>query len=296
MIPPKKVISVLWKAAYNTVYHDGVEFAGYLAFLGLLALFPFLVFTLSLAGFVGEGKAGTEFISWLAGTLPPSMMHALQPRVAEIVSGPPQGLLTLSIVGAIWTSSSAVEGYRTVLNRAYHVHTPPAYIFRRLWSIAQTLILSFSIVSSMLVLIVLPLLWEKITTLFGHKISLTAALGSQIALISIGIIFVIVSLAYYVLPNIRQSLHSVVPGAALVTILWIGAARVLSAYISQFQQVSLIYGSLGGFIAALLFFYVSNVIFIYGAEFNYLFKVALGEKIEQKRAASAAVQKEINEL
>jgi membrane protein len=296
MIPSRKLLSCFYKAGYNTIYHDGFELAGYLAFLGVLALFPFLVFTLALAGFVGEGKAGTEFIHLLTEVLPPDMMKALQPRIAEIMSGPPQGLLTVSILGAIWTSSSAVEGYRTVLNRAYHVLTPPSYIFRRLWSIAQILILSFAIVTAMIMLVVLPIAWDKITMLFGKSTSLSEAMGGQITLISIAVMFVVVSFAYFVLPNIRQNFHSVVPGAALVTIMWIGAARLLSLYFSHFQQVNLIYGSLGGFIAALLFFYVSNVIFIYGAEFNYLFKKAIGEKIEQKQAVSATEPKEINDL
>lgn len=140
MIPSSKLARCFYKALYNTIYHDGFELAGYLAFLGVLALFPFLVFTLALAGFVGEGRAGAEFIHLLTNVLPPDMMKALSPRIAEIMSGPPQGLITVSILGAIWTSSSAVEGYRTVLNRAYHVLTPPSYIFRRLWSIAQILL------------------------------------------------------------------------------------------------------------------------------------------------------------
>jgi membrane protein len=108
--------------------------------------------------------------------------------------------------------------------------------------------------------------------------------------------FVVVSFAYYVLPNIKQSFHSVAPGAALVTLMWIGSARLLSTYLSHFQQVNLIYGSLGGFIAALLFFYISNIIFIYGAEFNYLLMKALGEKIVQKEAVSERESKEINDL
>lgn len=296
MIPTRKLFSCFYKAGYNTIYHDGIELAGYLAFLSLLALFPFLVFVLSLAGFVGEGKAGAEFIKWLTEVLPPDMTKALVPRIAEIISGPPQGLLTLSILGAIWTSSSAVEGYRTVLNRAYHVLTPPSYIWRRLWSIAQILILSFAIVTAMVILVLLPIAWGKFMAVFGKTMPLDASLGGQITLISIAVMFTIVSLSYYVLPNIRQNFHSVAPGAALVTILWIGAAHMLSLYLSQFQQVNLIYGSLGSFIAALLFFFISNVIYIYGAEFNYLFKKALGEKIEQKQAVSANPPKEINDL
>jgi len=283
MLSPKILCHSLYKAAYNTIIHDGIEHAGYLAFLGLLALFPFLVFVVALAGFLGEGQAGTHFIQLVLSELPPYMVKALEPRIAEIISGPPQGLLTLAILGAIWTSSSAVEGYRTVLNRAYHVATPPAYIWRRLLSIAQILIFSFVVVMAMIVLVVLPIAWERIDTLFGRVATLDSGTGNAIAYISLAVIFTVISVAYYFLPNIRQSILSVIPGAALVTLLWTGAARLLSLYLSQFNQVNLIYGSLGGIIAALLFFYVSNVIFIYGAELNYLLKRALGEKIEEKQ-------------
>lgn len=296
MITPKKLVSAFWKAAWNTIYHDGVEHAGYLAFLNILALFPFLVFLLALAGFVGEGKAGVEFIHLISKGLPPHMIDALQPRIAEIISGPPQGLLTLSILGAIWTSSSAVEGYRTVLNRAYHVHTPPSYVWRRLWSIAQILILSFSIVMAMIFLVLIPIAWEKLPISLSNGGVLSDTVSSLITLASLGVMFVVVSFTYFVLPNIKQKLHSVAPGAALVTFLWLISARILALYLSHFQQVNLIYGSLGGFIATLLFFYVSNIIFIYGAEFNYLFRMALGEKIEQRRAARAVEQKDINDL
>jgi membrane protein len=279
----KTVLHAFYKAGYNTIYHDGIEHAGYLAFLGLLALFPFLVFVVALAGFIGEGQAGIAFIKLVFSVLPPHMVKALTPRVAEISSGPPQGLLTVAILGAIWTSSSAVEGYRTVLNRAYHVHTPPAYIWRRLLSIAQILIISFAVVMAIIVLVVLPIAWEKIELVFGKTDSMGLDVGHKLAAISLLVIFCCISIAYYFLPNIKQNLHSVVPGAGVVTLLWLGAAQLLSLYLSQFNQVNLIYGSLGGVIAALLFFYVSNIIFIYGAEFNYLLKKALGEKIEQKQ-------------
>lgn len=289
MLSPKNIFHAFYRAAHNLVVHDGFELAGYLAFLELLAMFPFMVFVVALAGFMGEGHAGTEFIKLIFAELPTNMVRALQPRVAEIISGPPQGLLTLSIVGAIWTSSSAVEGYRTVLNRAYHVGTPPAYILRRLLSIAQILILSFAIVSAMIMLVMLPILWTKFETLFGKTLPLSSDTGELLAWLSVGVIFLVAAFAYYILPNIKQSLLSVVPGAALATLLWIVGARLLSLYLSQFNQVNLIYGSLGGVIAALLFFYTSNLIFIYGAEFNYLLAKALGTKLEQRRAARATV-------
>lgn len=283
MLSAKTLLGIVGRAALNTVRHDGIEHAGYLAFLGLLALFPFLVFIVALAGFVGEGQAGGELIRLTFSHLPPDMVQALKPRIAEIISGPPQGLLTVSILGAIWTSSSELEGYRTVLNRAYDVTSPPAYIWRRLLSIVQTLILSFVLVVFMLLLIMVPVAFEHAMPFLAKHQPADVQLGDQITHISILAIFVVVSAAYYFLPNIKQRLHTVVPGAVVVTLLWLLAARLLSLYISQFRQVNLIYGSLGGLIAALLFFYINNIIFIYGAELNHLIKLALGEQIERKR-------------
>jgi len=149
-------------------------------------------------------------------------------------------------------------------------------------------------VMAMLVLVFLPIVWDKILVFLGkhHMLELAFSLVHRLTLISVGILFTAVCAAYYILPNIKQKWHSVVPGAALVTLLWMAAAQLLTWYLSQFNQVNLIYGSLGGIIAALLFFYISNVIFIYGAEFNYLVKKALGEKIEQKQQTPG----EINDL
>jgi membrane protein len=281
MLSPRSLLASLYQAGINTLKHDGVEHSGYLAFLGLMALFPFLVLVLALAGFMAGGQAGASFIRLVLAQLPPEMARALTPRITEIISGPPQGLLTVSILGAIWTSSSALEGYRTVLNRVYHVATPPAYIWRRLLSIAQILILSFVVVMAMIVLVLLPMAWGKLASIFG-KSGLVLS-GNQIVCLSLTLIFAGISAAYYFLPNLKQNIHSVIPGAALVTLLWMEAAHLLSLYLARFSQFTLVYGSLGGFIATLLFFYISNVIFIYGAELNYLLKRALGEKIEQKQ-------------
>jgi membrane protein len=288
MLSPRTILSSFYKAGVNTVEHDGFEHAGNLAFLGLLALFPFLVFVVALAGFFAEGKAGDQFIRLVLAQLPPQMASALAPRLTEIISGPPPALLTVSILGAIWTSSSAVHGYRYVLNRAYRVATPHPYIWGRLLSIAQTLVISFVVVIAMVVLVILPLAWEKIEPAFGKSgIPVT---HKHIFGISLIVIFGGVSLAYYFLPNLKQYVHSVVPGAALVTLLWIASARLLALYLSRSSQNSLIYGSLGGFIATLLFFYVNNIIFIYGAELNYLIKIAKGEKIEQRQIVDEAAE------
>lgn len=290
LLSPRQIGQCLWKATVDTIYHDGIEHAGYLAFLGLLALFPFLVFTVALIGVLGQGNAGTEFITWVLQALPRNLTAALQPRVVEIVSGPPQGLLTASILGAIWTASSAVEGLRTILNRAYRVQTPPAYLLRRSLSIVQLLIFTFIMISAMLLVVTVPIILHSVEDILGmHLIPENRNYVNRLVFfVSVSMLFAAICAIYYTIPNIKQGLMSVVPGAVLVVLLWIGAAYLLTIYLSHFEQVNLIYGSLGGIIATLVLFYICNMIFIFGAEFNYQIFYTLGLRIIQKENVEQA--------
>lgn len=294
----KDVLYLFYKAGDNLVENDGIELSGYLTFLALLSLFPFLVLIVAIAGFIGQGELGTEFIELLITHLPDEAVAAIAPRIEEIRSGPPQGLLTVSILGTIWTSSSAVEGFRTVLNRAYNVSNPPTYILRRMVSLLQIVLFTLVIILVMSVLVITPIIIDPIMQLVGYD-----ALGLKVFLIEdfiyIGalIIFAGVASLYYVLPNIKQRLIQVLPGAALVVLLWILGAAALSLYLDNVHQVNLVYGSLSGFIATLLFFFVMNIIFIYGAEFNHqLFKMLGEEPVEKEHtgenADDAVIKKE----
>jgi len=278
----KDTAYLFYKAGDNLVDNDGVELAGYLTFLALLSLFPFLVLIVAIAGFFGQGELGTQFIELMVTHLPEEAVAAIMPRIQEIMSGPPQGLLTVSILGTIWTSSSVVEGLRTVLNRAYRVSNPPTYYWRRFVSLVQIVIITLLIIVVMFVIVFLPLIIDPLMRWIGFEaFAIREFLTRDFIYIGAFIIFTGVGSLYYVLPNIKQSLIKVVPGALLVVALWITGAAALSLYLDNVHQVNIIYGSLSGFIATLLFFYIMNLLFIYGAEFNHLLWTMLGQEPEE---------------
>lgn len=265
-----KICKCFYSAAGSTVDHNGMEHAGYMAYLMILSLFPFIFVIFTLAGFVGESNLGIEFVDLVIANLPQKVAMTIEPRMREIMSGPPQSLLTLAIVGAIWTASSTIEGLRTILNIAYGVSAPPAYIWRRLLSIVQLLAIAITIMVITFLLIFIPLVGDSLqySFIFNAMNSDIVQFISKSAIFMV--LFIIVCTIYYVLPNTQLKLRKVVPGAILVVLLWFLSASLLSSYLNHFQQLSLIYGSLGGMIISLLFFYIINLILIYGAEFNHL--------------------------
>ena len=84
------------------------------------------------------------------------------------------------------------------------------------------------------------------------------------------VLFMTVSALYYFLPNAKLRVIEVLPGAFLVIIAWFISGYLLSEYINYYHQFNVIYGSLGSIIITLIFFYIINMIFIVGSEFNYL--------------------------
>lgn len=291
-------IKILYQAFLNaiqdTVNHDGVEHAGYLSFLSLLSLFPFLVFFVAIVGSIGKSELGEKLTIFLLKDnelIPSHLLSALEPRIHEIVSGPPQGLLTIAVLGAIWTASSAVEGLRTILNRAYRVETPPAYIFRRLMSILQFLILTILLIVAMMILVLTPLIWQGITSYLEIDSNFSLPWDGMENWnwtfvrygFTTGILFFVVCSIYYILPNIKQTWRVVFPGAILVVIGWILAGSLFANYLSSFNQFNVIYGSLGGVIVSLLFFYIFSMILIFGAEFNYSINHLQGGTLQPKQ-------------
>ncbi len=275
---------IFYRAGHNMVEDYGMEMAGYLAFLQLLALFPYLVLMVSAAGLIGQGETGRQLIDTLLQNLPSDVVDALRPRIEEIISGPPHSLLTFSILGAIWTSSSAIEAVRGMLNRAYRVHQPPAYFKRRLTSIGQIILLTLMILVAMLLFVFTPIAIKSFAHFTGLAlpIKLDHFFASYFDAIAALVAFAIVAVFYHVLPNIKQSWRAVVPGSLVVVALWGLAAASIGFYLNHITNVTLIYGSLSGLIGTLIAFYIMNAIFIYGAELNHELLVATGYRIVEK--------------
>ncbi len=264
-------LKIFRKSVIDTIRHDGIEHAGYLAFLSILSFFPSLIFLIAVIGLFGESKIGTDFLHELISSLPNEMSRGLTPRINEIISGPSDGYLTIAIIGVIWTASSSVEGCRTILNRAYRVAFPPPYILRRLVSIFEFFIIIIVIISGILIFVIVPVFLKY----FEKQFSLSLKIDYDFFYLRQLAIFVILTIStsvlYYALPNAKQKISQTIPGSILAVILWVTLVDFFSLYLENFDQMNFVYGSIAGIIISLMFFYLISLVFIFGAEFNYNF-------------------------
>jgi membrane protein len=279
-----KLIKCFYQSIVDMIDHGGVEHAGYLSFLSMVAIFPFLFFFMALIGTFGDEVLSNKLVEIILASSWAGLIDALKPRIIELTASPPQGLLTIAVIGAVWTASSIFEGLRTILNRAYRVTSAPPYIWRRLLSIGEFFVTITITVLSVVALVLVPYLidlYQKIIS--SHLPDNLAAFVTPEAeeirfIILILIILFAVAFGYYSLPNRKQRFLKTMPGALVVLIGWITFTSIFKYYVKNFPQVNVIYGSIAGVIIALLYFYFCSMILIIGAEFNYLLEINFKNK------------------
>jgi membrane protein len=261
-------LAVIVDGLGRTYRNGGVLFAGHMAFTAMLSFFPFLIFLTALAGFVGEPQTAQSFIDRIFELVPDRVGDALHPAVDEVLTTQRGGLLTFSLVGALWIASSGVEAVRHVLNRAYGVVEVRPFWRRRIESLfvvvtggTLTLALSLSVILG-------PAIWAVLTSTLALPVAAEAVAGTAGDVIAAAILFAILAVLHATLPCRRQRLRDVWRGAALTAVAWIVLATGFSVYLSNLTDFNVTYGSLGGVVLTLVYFHVSAVLFIFGAELN----------------------------
>ena len=131
----KRFLKVVWVAIDRFNRNDGSAMSGFIAFSGILSLFPFLIFAATLTGILLGGDRSDEIIESLFEIAPPHVALTLEPVVVEVLDKQSGEVLTLSALFAIWVASSAVEAFRIAFDRAYAVPDPRGFVENRVLAI-----------------------------------------------------------------------------------------------------------------------------------------------------------------
>jgi membrane protein len=203
------------------------------------------------------------------GTIAPSEVLALlRTQLDEVARGSYGGLLTLGIVGAIWSSSAAMVAIIDALNHAYDIGERRPWWKRRMVAIALTVALALFIITSLVLVLVGPDLAALIAGLvgFGPAFSMFWSLARWPLMI--GPVVLGVDLIYHFAPNRRRRWAWITPGALLATALWMASSFAFKFYVTNLANFNVTYGAIGGVVVLLFWFYVSGLAILIGAELN----------------------------
>lgn len=242
-----------------------------LAYAWIFAIFPFLIFLLSLAPYLPGGakeKAMNQVSDVAYSSMGGQGADTIVKSVHDVMNNQHGGLLSIGLLIALWGASGGMIMTMSALDKAYFVHCTRSFIKQRLIAIGLTVAAAVMI---LLVMFLLPIGSAVIAYLAkqGHVGTVGTVLANVVRyVVALGLLFGIVALIYYFGPCIKQKWHSVTPGAIFTVAVWILLGFGFSFYVSHFGNFNKTYGALGGAIILLLFFYINAVVLLIGAEIN----------------------------
>ena len=261
-------LRVILLAIRNYVMHQSANQAGSLAFSSVLAMFPLLVLLSASAGFVGQPGAAAALADRVMEYAPQAVRDAMQPVIKQVLAQRSQALLAIGVLATLWTASSGVQAIRSALNRAYGIERGLPFWKARIKVMLFTVITGTGVLAAFSSVVVMPYVWQLLEantdvrqdTLWLHN---SVRYGAAFL-----VLMVLYALLYGWLPDIRQRLYTVMPGALVGAALWVAAASTLSYTLRTAGKLALLYGSFAGVVATLVFLYISATTLIFGAEIN----------------------------
>jgi membrane protein len=255
--PGSRALAVAGRTVSRT-FADGFIHSGNLAYLAMLALFPFFVLGAALFQLIGGPAQAEALVLAVVASLPPAVAEEIRPAALAAIHARTGWVLWLGAVLALWTVSSLIETIRDILRRAYDVgSTGTAFWKYRLGSVGLILASVVAMMLSLFAQVAIGAAQEVIFAAFPQ-------LGEVIALLRLSRLVPAVLLGaslwalFYSLTPLpyRYGAHPTWPGAAATTAWWIAVATALPVILRYFLSFDLTYGSLAGIMVTLFFFWL----------------------------------------
>ncbi|WP_082232205.1 YihY/virulence factor BrkB family protein [Halobacillus massiliensis] len=276
----KKIINYV-KGIVSEFQKDNVPLLGAAqAYYYLLAIFPLAILLLSILPYLNISPQ--EAMKFMNSTLPSETASLIEDNILELIQTPNGGLLTVGILGTLWSASNGVNAFIQSSNIAYDVEETRSFIKVRLLS----MLLTIGMIVTIAVALALPIFGEVIISTISSFLNLpeqTVVLFQVLRwVISIVVMTLSLMALYHFAPNKTFPFKEIIPGAIITAVLWQVASLGFSFYIGNFSNYSATYGSLGGVIILMLWFFITGIILMVGAEIN-----VIRHRRKQRRARAA---------
>jgi membrane protein len=247
--------------------HAVTSSAATLSYYFLFSLFPLLFFLVALTTFLPVFSPSMQEILWAARAVLPGTAMKLVDEHLQGLGGHAK-LLTFGLVATLYAASRGVDAVRAALNLAYDVKES-----RPLW---KTEAIAFGVTIGGALLLLISVSAIVIGGDLGFWIARHLHAGEAYVLmwrwlrwpVTIALVMLLAALGYYILPDVRQKFRYITPGSIIGTLVSLGASWGFGVYASNLGSYDVAYGSIGGVIVLMTWFYILGLIYLVGGEIN----------------------------
>jgi membrane protein len=268
--------------------------ASELAYNFLLALFPLVLFLLSLFGlFASRGtQLRSNLMFYFAQVLPPMAFQVINQTISEVTKNSCGSKITFGIVVSLWVAAGGMNSMMSTLNGAYGVRES-----RPLWKVRSIAVsLTIAIATLVISALILVLVGGHIADFLGSELGMAYFVVKAWKIFqwpaALAFLVLSFSLIYFYGPDLKeQHWYWITPGSIFGVLIWLAASFAFRAYLHFYNSYSGTYGSLGAVIILMVWFYVTGLAFLIGGEINAQIEHAAAEhghpeaKLDHQKAA-----------
>jgi membrane protein len=260
--------SILQEAGAELVEGKCFGWAASLAFYGFLALFPALLFVVSLAGVLPVADLLDRIVAMLSRVAPGDVVTIARRQFLQIARAPHLGVLTLSLLAALWSTSSGMVALVDTLNQARRVVESRPWWRVRLISVALTVAITLVMAVAFALVMSGPVAAGYAAEWLGLEPQFLWVWQAVQWPIAFALIVIVIGCIYHFAPDTTEEWAWITPGALAAATLWLLVSLAFRMYVDYFADYQKTYGAIGGVIVALLWFYFTSLALLIGAQLD----------------------------
>ncbi len=266
----KLTIKKFVKEMYYRLMYDEISLlSANLSYYFILSLFPMLIVALALTPYF---KIDQQFLlEKIQNFAPGDLGDYLFDMISEVLNNKNNTIITVGIVFTLWSASSGIYGIIIAFNNAFRVRDGRIWIVTKLISVVITALF----LVGMFVVLALVVFGKQLTYLLFHKFNLDEGFYNLWSVLNysfpILFTFIVFVFLYIMGPNLKLKAISIIPGSIFATVSWTLISRLFGYYIDHFSSYIKTYGTIGAFMAFIIWLYITGYILIIGAEINAIF-------------------------
>jgi len=258
-----------FKRLFHELMNDNItDIGAMMAYYAILALFPMLVFVVTLAMLVLPGETVMQGLAMATQAMPYSARDVLTGQVTSLMKNAQTGFAIGSAAIALWGASRGASSLTGALNAMFNKKETRPWWRRQLLAIGVTLGVAIAVVLALGLLVVGPAAGHWLADRFGLGDAFDVGwnigrwVGAGLLVMSVWAVL------YKFLPNTKAPFRIFTPGAIIGVLLWLGISYAFGFYLGRFNSYTTTYGALGGGIIFLTWLWLSSIALLFGAEIN----------------------------
>lgn len=266
----KKIGSFLKALADRYSKHSVSAYSAQMAFFLMLSIFPFFIFLFTV---LGKLSINSDVLITVLENFFPREVHQLTIDFIEkniVVEG--NSLVSISILGIIWSASKGVRALMVSLNKAYEIKETRSFFIVKALDMAYTIL----IVIVILLLLTLPNIGVGVFRFVDRYIDINWEIFETFNLVKRILIpstlTLLMGLIYMYVPNLKLKIRDVIWGTVFSIVGWAILSYFFTIFVSEFANYKVIYGSLATVIILMFWLYFSSILLIVGGEINSIVK------------------------